>query len=221
MTAKNEDSPVEAVLRARKMIERADYLAAYRIISRAFKRWPNDFQIRYVYAAIMADYAETLPLKKRRVLKQSSARIMRGLLRSLSGKPYASTYHLRNEYYYQSGQFKKQFKLGVEGKRRGIRNADYSQGVGAAWYSKQLFEKGQRARGRHWANVAIKAWKRHVRIRPDYYNCYVHFALAYGLLGQKKECEIKLLKAGKLSNKDSKFWEFEEIRKVLKQLNLW
>ena len=83
-----------------------------------------------------------------------------------------------------------------------------------------MFKKGQIKRCRSWAKKSVDAWEKYFEHRKDYYNPYVHYALALGFLGHIKEMEKSLRSAMKLSKKTEDFVEFKEVRDIIKLFNL-
>ena len=203
-----------------RCVDAADYRGALAVCKRGLKTWPQDFQIQSAHAAILGDYAEQLPPRRMRPLKKRCVRLLRGLVHRLRGVDATEAFRARNEYYYHSGQFRKQYLLGREGLSRGIARAIYSQGVGAAWHARQLAEGRRPGQARLWARKSVKAWEAFFRTDPEYYNAYVHYALALGLLNRPEEMERALRRAGKLSGRPASFGEFQEIREIVHRLRL-
>ncbi len=142
--------------------------------------------------------------------------------KNAKGFPKGKLYAMYNEYYFQSGKHKEQYELG-ESNYRQTRNKHYlySSGVGAAWYAKQLFERGNALRGKVWAKRSVEAWKIYHELISNYYNSYVHLVLAYGLLGETHLMEENLNISAKLCGQDSKtFKEFGEIREIILSLRI-
>jgi len=55
--------------------------------------------------------------------------------------------------------------------------------------------------------------------KADYYNAYVHYALALGILGRNGDMETALAKSARLSGKPRSYREFEEIRRNITSLS--
>jgi len=172
------------------------------------------------YASILGDYSEQLSPRQRQRGKGQAVRLLRVLLHRLRGVEEIEAFRSRNEYYYHSGQFKKQYSLGREGVSRGMVRAVYSQGVGAAWHAKQLAEMRKPRLARLWATKSVKAWKVFFRRVPDYYNAYVHYALAVGILDRPEEMDRARRVAGRLSRRPASYREFREVRAIVGRLAL-
>ena len=211
-------SPYDYVLLSFKHIEKANYKKAFETITKAKKLWPNDFYVISYYASIMADYGENLGGRNKIIYKKKACVILKKLLYRTKGADKRMVYVTRNEYYYHSEQFRKQYLLGVERASKKDKHGYYCQGVGAAWHSLNLAKKNINHLATLWANRAIKAWKLYFKINPNYYNSYVHYALALGILKKFKEMENALQKSQKLSGKNKSYKEFKEIRDIIKKL---
>ena len=211
-------SPRDYILLAWEQIHKANYKKAFEIISKAKKLWPNDFHVTSYYASIMADYGEHLENRKKLIYKKKACVILRKLLYRTKGVDKRMVYVTRNEYYYHSKQFRKQYLLGLEIVPKTNKPGYYSQGVGATWHSLYLAKKNINHLAILWAKRAVKACKLYFKINPDYYNSYVHYALALGILKKFEEMENALQKSQKLSGKNKSYNEFKEIRDIIKKL---
>lgn len=200
-------------------VRKADYKKAFAVIKKYKKLYPTDFAVCRYYAAMLGDYAQTCRNLKQRRLHGQSIRLMRDLLRRTRCEPNRRIVTtLRNEYYYQTGQFKKQYELGVSTVRAGDRRGYYSQGVGAAWHAYGLAKKRQISRARKWARRAVTACQRYAKINPKYYNPYLHRAVAEGVLGRSSNVERSLRKAARLSGRKPSYPEFEAIRALVRTM---
>lgn len=87
-------------------------------------------------ASVFGDYAEVCTSGwRKRKLKSQSIRLLFQLTLRLRGKDPRVAGIVRNEYYFQTGQYDSQYRLGVAEVRKGLEAGFYSQGVGAAWLS--------------------------------------------------------------------------------------
>jgi len=213
--------PEDYVRKSLENVHAADYRAAFRVINSARKRWPDNFQVAQCCASVLGDYAEMLPPSERRSYKEKACKMLFALIRRMRSMDSLSRSRTRNEYYYHSAQFKKQYLLGIERVAGGDKTGYYSQGVGAAWHARDLAIKGSWHWAKFWSRRAIKAWENYFRINPNYYNAYVHYALALGILERFEEMEASLEKSGRLSGKSQTCYEFAEVREIIKQLFCW
>jgi hypothetical protein len=201
-----------------KAVEDADYKKAIDTLAPAYKRYPGDFKVVKTYAMALGDYADGLNGHKGRILKRRACAILGGLVRRLGGIRWEWNISTRNEYYYHSGQYKKQYLLGVESAAGGHGWGYYGQGVGAANFAYECAVRGRTIAARFWAGRAIAAWESFFKFKADYYNAYVHYALAFGVLGQLEKMEAALKKSATLSGKPSNYREFQEVKEKISQL---
>ncbi|TBR17985.1 hypothetical protein EPO15_15710 [bacterium] len=201
-------------------VHRADYRGALAASARWRRRYPGDFSVAAHYASVLGDYAEQCPPGRRRRLQAESVRLMRDLLRRTACcRQPRLVGMLRNEYYWQTKQRRKQYQLGVVEARRGYKGGYYSQGVGAAWHALELARSGRWTLARRWAGRAVTAWKRYEKGVPDYYNQFVHRALAEGVRGRAAEMEACLRRGAKLAGKPIGYREFAEVREAVSSLH--
>jgi len=213
------EKPDDYRLKAWEHVKSADYKKAFQIIEKALKIWPDDFLILADYACILGDYAESRSSLLCQKYKRKACEIFKGLMRQLRGKSDNVVAYVLNEYYYHSGQRKKQYSHGVKTVSKGLKaRGYYSQGVGAAWHASELARNRSAHWAHFWAKRAIKAWERYFGIERDYYNSYVHYALALGIMGRFNDMEKALLRSGKLSGKPQSYKEFEEVRDIINKL---
>ncbi len=201
-----------------RSIEKADYVSALRKAEAFYRENPRHVAARERYATMLADAALYTKLPGRERMKAKAIRILRELLRSLRGVPFGVRGSIRNEYYYHTGQYLKQYRLGIELVRKGDKSSYFSQGVGASWYAFELMHKGQVARGRRWAEVSVLAWGRHLKFEANYYYPYVNLAFAHGILGRLDEMEKHLVTAARLAKKSRKHHEFKKVRDLIASL---
>ncbi|MBI2363179.1 MAG: hypothetical protein HYV15_07335 [Elusimicrobia bacterium] len=200
-------------------ILKADYHAALKKAALWRKRHPGDFYLAARYASVLGDFAEECPPAARRRHRAESIRLMRDLLRRTACRPSPRVLGmLKNEYYWQTKQRRKQYRLGVDEARRGYKGGHYSQGVGAAWHALELAQRGRRTDAGRWAARAVTAWKRFAKANPSYYNQFVHRALAEGVRGDIEAMESCLRLGARLARKPLDYREFEEVREAVRKL---
>lgn len=195
-----------------KAVEDADYGRAMALLTPLYKKYPRDFKIAKTYAMALGDYAETLDGPRGKALKARSRVLLRGLLRKLGNIRWEWNISARNEYYYHTGQFRKQYLLGREAAAGGHNWGYYGQGVGAANYAYQHAAAARVKPAAFWARRAVAAWEKFFIFKADYYNAYVHYALALGILGRLKDMGAALRKSASLSGKPDSYREFVSVR---------
>lgn len=201
-----------------KAVTDADYKKAMDVITPLYRKYPRDFKVVKTYAMVLGDYAEGLAGAARTKLKRKSIAILRKVTGKLGNVRWEWNISTRNEYYYHSGQFRKQYELGLESAAGGHNWGYYGQGVGAANYAYEHAAAGRRGYAALWARRAINSWENFFKFKADYYNAYVHYALAFGVLGRLKEMEAALKKSAALSGKPRSYREFAEVREKISKL---
>lgn len=201
-----------------KAVTDADYKKAIDVLTPLYRKYPRDFKVVKTYAMVLGDYADGLTGGLRPKLKRKSLAILRKLTGKLGNVRWEWNISTRNEYYYHSGQFRKQYELGLESAAGGHKWGYYGQGVGAANYAYEHAAAGRRGYAAVWARRAISSWENFFTFKDDYYNSYVHYALAFGILGQLKEMEAALMKSAALSGKPRSYREFAEVREKISKL---
>jgi hypothetical protein len=203
---------MERYKRIWKAVEDADYGRAMALLTPLYKKYPRDFKVAKSYAMVLGDYAETLDGARGKELKTRSRAMLRGLMRKLGNIRWEWNISARNEYYYHTGQFRKQYLLGLEAAAGGHNWGYYGQGVGAANYAYHHAAAGHVKPAAFWARRAVAAWEKFFLFKADYYNAYVHYALALGIMGRLKDMEAALRKSALLSGKPDSYREFFHVR---------
>ena len=142
------------------------------------------------------------------------------LLKEAPSQPKEKYYPFKNEYYFRLTMYKEQYELGQEivahywGKetwKRAGGNGYYYQGVGAARYARKLIDQGNKGLAFEYARKAIVSWAQYFSYENNYYNAYVHYALALGILGHKEEMMRALLRSASILKRDLSYQEFKEV----------
>ncbi len=205
-----------------------EYAAALAAILNAIEQFPRNFYVQARLASIVGDYAEMFSGElKERMINRSKA-IFEKLNGELEGQSIPDYFFFKNEYCFRFALYKEQYELGFEKLAYYVKTDDadrakriafsyYTQGVGAANYAKQLLLKGEQPLAHAYAEKALVAWAQHFSLRNDYYNSYVHYGLALGILGYKEKMMHALIHAANLINKDLSFHEFKEVIDFIEQ----
>lgn len=215
-----EPSILSKLVEIDRSINKADYEQALIKARSLYKRHSDCIAVRERYATMLADYAKYERPRNRKTLQKKAVQILRQLTQSLRGIPIGDAGDIRNEYYHHSGQYLKQYKLGVELVSLGYKSFYFSQGAGASHHAYELARKGQLKRSTNWAKVSITAWEKYIKIDPDYYYPQVNLAFAWGIVGNIGKLNMHLDLAQKLSGKPSSYFEFVETKRKVELLKL-
>ncbi len=203
-----------------KKVQEGNYEEAINITLSGLKKFPKDFTLQSDLAALLGDCSEntTAPLKDRMI--QKSKIMFDGLVKEADGQPKEAFYSFKNEYYFRFAMYRKQYELGLmrvadywgtnEWASIGF-NGYYSQGVGASNYARKLLEQGNQSLALDYAQKALVAWAQYFSYENDYYNSYVHYALALGIIGYKEEMMRALQRSASIINRDLSYHEFKEV----------
>jgi hypothetical protein len=195
-------------------VRRGDYRGGLVIAKRALAEHPKDFDCRFQYAKLLGDWADELPPAEKKKKKRESLAIIRPLLRALSGIPADSRFSVCLNYYYQSESFVPMVAFGRRLVAKGDRQGYYAIGLGAALEATRLRgaknPKASAARAKRWAEKSVAAWKKYRLAGVDYYFPHYVLALAYGVLGRKKEGWESLRQAAKHAGRPTSDWEFAD-----------
>ena len=203
--------------RIRALVEKARYREAFRSAKILYQAHRGHPEAQYLYAVMLGDNNEGLNSRQSERNRKTAVGLLKPLLRKLHSFDSATRYRVRNEYYWFSQQYRKQYLLGSEGLRRGMRRASYSQGVGAAWHALKLAQERRPELARRWAGKSVRAWQKFLRTEK-YYNAHVHLGLALGVMGQQEEMERSLKRGAREAGKPASDHEFNAIRSLVKQL---
>ena len=94
----------------------------------------------------------------------------------------------------------------------------YSQGVGASNYAYKLSREGHKNLSQVYAQKALVAWAQCFSYDNRYYNAYVHYALALGVLGYKEDMLNALQRGADLIHQDLSYPEFEKVIESVNQI---
>lgn len=206
-------------------VEECNYVGAIELTLDGLMKYPRNFSLQMDLAYLLSDCAEVNPpqfisqeIKDK--MMQRSDEIFNKLMKEVEAQPKAEVYRFKNEFYYHFRMHREQYELGLhrvseywgtsEWDTNGYRGY-YSQGVGAARYAQQLVQKGDKILALDYAQKAIVAWAQYFSYKNDYYNAYVHYALALGILGYKDEMMLALHRSALIIKKDLNYFEFKNV----------
>ncbi len=196
----------------------ANYDAAYALAKKYMKYYPDVLLFHYHAAVFTAEEETGFTEKQIRLRQDSAAKQLRKLLRKLNGADPKLRAAIRNEYYWFSRQPYKQYLLGKEMVRKGIKKAYYSQGVGAAMLAQKYGKQGRQKLCVRWAQRSEKAWIRYFKIIPNWHNAYFFYAMALGYQGKIKQMDTALKRAATIAGKTEKWKTILEIREKIEQV---
>lgn len=206
-------------LAGNKIVASANYKKAVEHGQTGLKLFPNDIVVEFRLYAIQADFYLTDTKSNHTSARKKTIAKMGKCLKRMKGLPVWSKNYMKNEYYFQTRQFKKQYALGIEQyKNTKDKYELYSFGVGGANYALELAKKGQISRAKVWAKRSIKAWEIYFEVDKKYYNPYVHYALAWGVLGDQKKMMRALETSAKRCGKDLSYKEFQDVIREIDKL---
>jgi hypothetical protein len=212
---------------ATRKVHEGNYEEAIAITVSGLKKFPKDFTLQSDLAALLGDCSEMTPAPLKDAMVYRSKAMFDRLLKEVDDQPKSAFYSFKNEYYFRFAQYREQYELGLmrvaeywgthEWASRGF-NGYYSQGVGAAHYAKKLLEQRDKSRALDYAQKAVVAWAQYFSYENNYYNSYVHYALALGILGYKEEMLRALERSASLINRDLSYHEFEEVISFIEKI---
>jgi hypothetical protein len=220
-----ESEVVDTIIDAAfKQVMNCEYEAALAIILDGLEQYPSHFDLQSNLAALIGDYSETCSGELKETLAQKSQALFNQLLEVAEHQPKYKKHQFKNEYFFRHAQYKNQYENGLEliarsqleeivaTKGKGY----YYQGVGAARHAQQLVTQGNKVLSCEYAHKAIISWAQYFTYENDYYNAYVHYALALGILGYIEDMVHALLRSASFINKDLSYFEFQDVIDFLK-----
>jgi hypothetical protein len=203
-----------------KKVGEADYEGAIAVLLAGLKAHPESFSLQSLLAALIGDTSEITPEPMKIEMVKTSEKMFAQLMKFVEFQPKDIYYKFKNEYFFRHANYLSQFENGrafvehfsLQGKLNplGI-DGFYCQGVGAAHYAKSLVSQGEISRAREYAQESIIAWAQYFSHENDYYNAYVHYALALGILGHSSDMLKALTRSASLIGKDLEYHEFKEV----------
>lgn len=212
------DAAYQINLQAFEKVKEGNYRDALEIVITGLHQFPQYFGFQKHLATLLGDYSSYFSDPIKESMLNKSKEIFNKLMKELDGHSRSRMYSFKNEYYFRFGMHCEQYELGLERVKEYFNTADwqdegiwgyYSQGVGAANYAKQLLIAGNKELALNYAQKALVAWAQFFSHDNSYYNAYVHYALALGILGYKDEMVKALQRGREIIKKDHV--EFNEV----------
>ena len=219
-STKEREDILEISDKIRGLVKKAQYRKAFNLAEATLKAHPKNRFAQYHYAVMLGDSEEWATKAQHIKNSKRAAKLLQSLLKRSRGIDPRWRMGWRNEYYWFTKQAYKQWRLGVEGIRRGDKTSYYSMGVGAVSLSLNFYKNNSPKRAKSWALKAINAWESYFKVIPDYYNSYVWYAKGLGLSGNLVKMNFALRKAANLSGRPISYREFVDARAaVLKAIS--
>lgn len=207
-------SQLDAIL---KLTHQAQYKTALERVQKLRRENRDQFDVDYMYAKILGDYADELPKQERVKLKREASAILRKLCRRLSGKSTETQFWVRSNYYYHQARFRDLIQVGHELVKQNPLRGLYAIAGGSALHAESLFRKNQRTLARKYAKQSLIYWEKYFKLSPreKFYFPYTLEAIAHAILGDDSSMDRLLKKAATLSRQKPDYWEFQEVRSLI------
>lgn len=210
----------DACLRWFGQVRANRYFEAIEIVYEALEKYPRSFALQTRLAAVLGDYAGQCVGSEQNLGIEKSKQIFRKLYGEMNNQSKPEQFYFKNEYSYRFSLYKEQYENGVAMVDYYFDRPDmssygykgyYFQGVGAANYAKQLLLEHEEELAKKYAEKALLAWAQYMSYCNNYYNAYVHYGLALGILGYNQEMMRALQRGAALIHVDLNYWEFDEV----------
>jgi tetratricopeptide (TPR) repeat protein len=199
-----------------KYVLTGKYKEALPLAKEALKEHPQDLVCQYQYAKLLGDWADELPLAKRKKLKAEAVKILGRLTGRLNGQPMERRFGICLNYYYQSSAFKEMYGFGKRFLATDRRKGLYAQALGACLQAERLASEGNESSKKLWAAKSAKAWKQYGLKNEPYYFAHYSYAKALALLGTPEEALKNLKIAARISRRPLSDWEFKDVLDFIK-----
>lgn len=218
----------DKILYYRKKISDLSNHARYKEVQsmskKLYKKYPYVLHFQYLEAVFTAEETEGISEQELKFRYQKASEKLKKVLLKLKNQDLVFRLKVRNEYYWFSKQPLKQYKLGIEGVKKGVKMSYYSQGVGAAMLAEKYALEGKSKLMLRWAKLSEKAWLNYFKIVPDWYNSYTFYAMVLGFQGKISEMDSALEKC-RIIAKRPKNWSAikfhrNNIMSVVKKIEL-
>lgn len=208
--------------KVRTLANKCEIQKCHQLTKEMQRKFPNDLIFAYKEAVYSAEDTRGLSQKEVKKRYRSASAKLRRLLYRLRAIEEKYRFAIRNEYYWFSGQPRKQFQLGIECVKNGNKSAYYSQGVGAIEVAYRYALKGNKSLAKKWSKKSEEAWLSYFKIQSNWYNSYLFFGKALGMQGKRKEMFEALKKASAISGLELDSEDFvavqTEVGRALKKL---
>lgn len=196
----------------------AQFKKAYNLSLTLHRKYPRVLMFAYLEAVFTAEDTRGLTKKQAAKKYELATKKLRLILYRLKFQDLALRNRIRNEYYWFSKQPRKQYNLGLEINKADSEAGHYSQGVGAAMLAYQYAKNNQWKKAIEWSKKSETAWLLFFKIKPNWFNAYMFYALVLGIQQRDREVKQAIRKSAKISGQspDSKTFSFvfEKLKKL-------
>ncbi len=214
---------------ATKKVHEGQYEEAIKLIAEGLRKFPKNFILQSDLAALLGDCSEVTPEPLKNRMIQKAKQLFDRLINEVADQPKNIAYDFKNEYFFRFRMYREQYENGLhrvseywgtkEWGSEGVQGY-YNQGVGAARYAKELIEEDNKTLALDYAQKAIVAWAQYFSYKNDYYNAYVHYALALGILGYRDEMMKALERSASIIKRGLDYFEFKEVIDFIAKIGL-
>ncbi len=120
-------------------------------------KFPEEKVIEIHALALYGDYSQILSSSEEKKIKKSVSVKLEKFLEWSRRQPIEVRRLVYNEYFYHSGNYLKQYQLGLKYLRLGY-NGHFSAGVGSSCYALELFKQGNLSLAKIYAKKSLKHW---------------------------------------------------------------
>lgn len=136
------------------------YKQLYYNINLLSEMYPNEEVISISRAGIYGDFGQTKSLEKEKEYKVKALEMLKPFVDRKYDNPVAHDRIMAlNQYYYHSGQFKKQYQLGHQVQRLGGRGGEVLIAIGGSMYAIELDQAGLWVEAGKIARESLQVWE--------------------------------------------------------------
>jgi hypothetical protein len=191
------------------------YKKGSELAKKVLKEYPDDFFFTYQYAKLLGDWADDLPIKRRKKLKTDAVKILKPLTRKLSRQSVAVRFGVCLNYYYQTYAFKSMYNYGkrfeVADRKKGL----YAQALGAGLLAEKKYFTKDLAQAKRWALKSVQLWKKYGLKGESYYFPFYSLALSWVILDDARQALTHLKITAKLSQREVTCAEFKVLYNLI------
>lgn len=182
------DQPPDVITQARNFLSGSKPAMALRLLRRACKTYPSEFDISFMYAQLLGDLSFSKSRATGLRMRNEAITVLRKLSRVRNRSADERWKVLRHLYYF-SGQHLKNYRLGLAEVSRGNRLCFLSQGIGAGCHALSLLEQRNTKQAMLWAEKAERAWLSLFQTEARQPNRLCHFARALAIQGKYADAD--------------------------------